>query len=268
MIAMEPNLEELKKYCESNQNVRLAFIFGSSVKGLAGEDSDVDIGVHVRDTGKEEQIWMELSRLMGKEVDLVVLNEAPASLASNILKTGVPLVIKDINLYWDFYLSKTLEAEDFNEFAESYWEIYQRSTSLAPEDKTRLIERVQFLESEFQEIEEFKRLTYKEYLEEKGKRRNIERWTENVVTATIDIAKIILASEKKEVPKTYEQALQHFGLFAGLDEEGAVKLSSFARLRNILAHQYLDITFERIRGFIKDATPVYSVVMGFLRTKI
>ena len=175
MIAMEPNLEELKKYCESNQNITLAFIFGSSVKGLAGEDSDVDIGVHVRDTGKEEQIWTELSRLMEKEVDLVVLNEAPASLASNILKTGVPLVIKDINLYWDFYLSKTLEAEDFNEFAESYWEIYQRSRSLAPEDKTRLIERVQFLESEFQEIEEFKRLTYKEYLEEKGKRRNIER---------------------------------------------------------------------------------------------
>ena len=265
---MDDKLAQLKKYCDSNHNIQLAFVFGSSVRGRAGEDSDLDVGVHLRDAGKDEEIWTDVSRLVEQEVDLVVLNDAPATLVSNILKTGLPLVIKDRNLYWSLYLGKTLEAEDFAEFTESYWKIYQRSRSFAPEDKTRLIERVQFLESEFREITEFETLRYAEYLEEKVKRRNIERWVENVVNATVDIAKIILASEKKEVPKTYEQALLNFGLLTGLDERMAVRLSSFARLRNILAHQYLDITFDRIKNFMKDSPPVYSVLLGFLHTRI
>jgi len=262
------SLERLREYCHSNENIRLAFLFGSSAKGTAGEDSDLDIGVYVRDAGKEEEIWMEVSRLMEQEVDLVVINDAPATLVSNILKTGLPVLIKERNLYWDLYLGTTCEAEDFNEFTESYWQIYRRSGSLFPEDRTRLIERVQFLEIEFEEIQEFKTLTYKEYLEEKIKRRNIERWVENIVNATIDIAKIILASEKREVPKTYDQALLNFVLFAGLDERGAAKLSSFARLRNILAHQYFDMTYDRIMTFIRDCPPVFDVLFSFLRRRI
>jgi uncharacterized protein YutE (UPF0331/DUF86 family) len=203
-----------------------------------------------------------------KDVDLVDLDEAPATLVSNVLKTGIPLVIKDRAAYWSLMLDKTLEAEDFCEFSQDFRRIYRRSSSLAPEDRTRLIERVQFLQSEFQEIEGFKGLTYREYLEDKLKRRNIERWAENVVNATIDIAKIVLASEKKEAPKTYEQPLLNFGLLSGLDENGAVRLSSFARLRNILARQYLDVTYEKIKSFVQESPPVYEVVLGFLQTRV
>ena len=260
----DEKLEKLRKYFEGKENVILAFLFGSSAKGMAGKDSDIDIGVYLKDKKEEDEVWQDVSRITKKEVDLVLLNDAPASLISNIIKTGIPLCVKDKKLFWDIYLTKTLEAEDFSEFVKSWWEIYQRSRSLIPEDKTRLIERVQFLKDEFQEIDNFKNLTLREYREDKVKRRNIERWTENIINATIDIAKIILASEKKEIPKTYEESLLRFGLFIGLKEEEAKKLSTFARLRNLLAHEYLNILYERIKNFINEAEPCYQKIFAFL----
>ncbi len=257
-------IEKLRRYFEEEKDILLAFIFGSSARGTEGEDSDIDIGVYLRDKVKEDKIWREISKIIEREADLVILNEAPATIISNVFKTGIPLDIKDRELYWDLYLSKTMEAEDFLRFAESYWRICSRSTSLAPEDKVRLLERIQFLECEFREIEEFRGLSLEEYRQNKVTRRNIERWTENMINATIDVAKIILASEKKEMPRTYEQALSSLGNFIGFKEKEANDLSTFARLRNILAHQYLDITYDRIKEFIIAAPPLYEKIFQFL----
>lgn len=255
---MNEKIEKLKRYFEEKENVLLAFIFGSSARGVEGEDSDLDIGVYLKNRTEEDEIWREISKIVEREVDLVVLNDAPATLVSNAFKTGIPFVIKDRKLYWNLYLAKSLEAEDFLEFAESYWRIYSRSASLIPEDKVRLLERIQFLESEYQEIGEFNALTFEEYRQDKAKRRNIERWTENVINATIDIAKILLAAEKREMPRTYEQALSDFGIFIGLEVKGAGELSTFARLRNILAHEYLDVTYERIKKLIVASPSIYE----------
>jgi len=263
-MAEKQLFENLKEYFKKEENVILAFIFGSQAKGISGEDSDLDIGVYLKDEKEEDKLWTKLNRITRYEVDLVVLNSAPASLISNIFKTGLLLVIKDKKLFWDMYLTKTSEAEDFYEFAKSWWDIYRRSKSLIPEDKTRLIERIQFLKSEFKEIDDFENLTFQEYQEDKMKRRNIERWSENIINATIDISKIILASEKKEMPRTYQESLLKFGLFIGLEEKEAEKFSSFARMRNILAHEYLDILYKAIKDFIRSSRPIYGKIFKFL----
>ena len=257
-------IDLLKRYFERRGDVALAFLFGSSARGFDGRDSDVDIAIYLTEKEQEDRIWGEVSRIVEREIDLILLNDAPATLISNVFKTGIPLVIKDRRLYWDLYLTKTLEAEDFSQFAEDYWRIYSRSTSLIPEDKTRLLERVQFLETEYQEIGEFKKMTFAQYQKDKVKRRNIERWAENIINATIDIAKIILASEKKEMPKTYEEALLKFGFFIRLEEKEAEELSTFARLRNILAHEYLEVTYGGIKKFIDVSPAIYRKIFDFL----
>jgi uncharacterized protein YutE (UPF0331/DUF86 family) len=66
------------------------------------------------------------------------------------------------------------------------------------------------------------------------------------------------------MPKTYEQALSRFGDFIGLKEKEAEALAAFARLRNILAHEYLDVLYERITKFIQDASPLYGRLLNFL----
>lgn len=256
--------DKLKKYAEEEESIILAFIFGSEAKGLGGADSDLDVAVLLKEKGEEDRIWLDITKITQREIDLVVLNDAPATLISNVFKTGEMLAVKDKRVFWDLYLIKSLEAEDFSSFALDYWKIYSRSKSLIPEDQVRLIDRLNFLAAEFKEIEDFEIISFQEYKEDKRKRRNVERWTENIINATIDIAKLILASEKKEIPKTYEQALLKFGEFIGLDEKERNALAIFARLRNILAHEYLDVLFEKIRKFITDSPPLYSKLFTFL----
>ena len=243
----------------------MAFLFGSFSKEREIEESDMDIAVYLKGNRDQfDNIWSEVISLVNREVDLVDIKDAPATLVSNILKTGIPLTIKDKNLYWNIYLEKSLEAEDFCLFLEDFRSIYQKSKSLIPEEKARLLERVQFLESEFEDIEELKNLKFKEYQDDKVKRRNIERWTENILNATIDIAKIVLASERKNMPKTYEQALFNFLLLTGVNEKEIKEFSHFSNLRNILAHEYLDILYQRIQDFISKAPHFYTKIFAFL----
>ena len=276
MNKIEEKIRLLKDCFARRTDVLMAFVFGSYAHKQETRESDVDIAVYFRPEGKgtdgqvcvnsekEDQIRPEIIDIVEKDLDLICMNNAPASLVSNIIKTGIPLDIKDNNLYWDTYLRASMEAEDFSEFAEDYFEIYRRARSLVPEQKTRFLERLQFLDTELEEIEKFKRLTFKEYREDKTQRRNIERWAENIINAIIDTAKIILASEKKTMPKTYEAALRDLGIFAGLTEEDSRKFSKLANLRNILAHEYLDILYERIQSFILEFPPLYKKIVESL----
>jgi uncharacterized protein YutE (UPF0331/DUF86 family)/predicted nucleotidyltransferase len=258
----------LKKYLAKEPQVILAFLFGSFAKGLEMRESDFDIAVYLKEKKEEAEIYHEVSKIVEKNVNLVCLEEAPANLISAIYKTGIPLAIKDKKLYWELYLRKSLEAEDFSEFVKDFWRISKKSKSLEEEEKNRILERLHFLKSELREIEVFKKLGYKEYSEDKIKRRNVERWAENILNATIDIAKIVMASEKEKMPRSYEEALLYFGIFAGLTEEESKKLAKFADLRNILAHEYLDVLYGKIQEFIKESPKFYKKMFDFLEKSL
>jgi uncharacterized protein YutE (UPF0331/DUF86 family)/predicted nucleotidyltransferase len=265
MTEKNKKIEQLKAYCRENPAISLAFLFGSVARGQETEESDLDLAALLTSSDQEERVWHDVSKIAEQNVDLITLDNAPATLVSSVFKSGVPLVIKNRGQYLDLYLEKTNEAEDFAEFAQSYHAIYQRSQSLTPEDRTRLIERVQFLEQELSEIDKFRALTYQAYQEDRTRRREIERWAENIVNALIDCAKIILASEKKDMPKTYEAALYDFAVLAGLDDEAALRFSALARLRNILAHEYFDILYEKTQTFIKEFSSVQDAVLRTIK---
>lgn len=265
------NIEQVKRYFLSKEEVLLAFLFGSSTKGRKTLDSDIDIAVYFkpvkskveweekREYPKENQIWSDLVDILETDnIDLVVLNRVVPVLAKEILENGFNLVIKNENLYWKFYEIVSKEAEDFYQFIEDYWRIYQRAKSIPPQQRVRLLERLQFLDIELQDLAIFQNLTLDTYRNDKVQRRNIERWVENIANATIDIAKIVLASEKRKMPKSYKEALVDFGLFFGLNENEAKKISEIAQLRNILAHEYLDILYEKIKDFLINISPFYE----------
>ncbi|MBU4298811.1 DUF86 domain-containing protein [Patescibacteria group bacterium] len=266
--------ELLKDYFAKRKDVLMAFVFGSWARGQQMLESDFDVGVYFdqkylpEDEQKrfelEDEIWSDVSRIVEKEVDLVCLNIAPASLVSNVIKTGIPLVIKDKKIYWDIYLKVSLEAEDFLNFAEDYFKISKEAKSLAPEQKEKLLERLQFLNKELREIENFKKLTFSEYKNNSVQRRNIERWAETIINAIIDAAKIVLASEQKFMPRSYEYALLDIAILAGFNREEAEKFSKFAELRNILAHEYLDILYGRLQNFVKEFPPSCQKIFEFL----
>ena len=128
-------LYEIETYLFDREEVSMAFIFGSVAASSDRKDSDLDIGIYFRRKGgeveweserrfpEEDRIWLELERLAGKKVDLVVLNRAPASIVDTVLRKGRPLLIKDRMLYLDLLIRVSREAEDYREFIEGFWKL-------------------------------------------------------------------------------------------------------------------------------------------------
>ena len=122
------DFERFRRYFATRQEVAFAFIYGSHAKGTGTKRSDVDIAVYFHPRRRhpvefeeevfyaaENEIWGDLERIVNKEVELLVLNRAPATVAVSAIK-GIPLIIKDWNLYLDFLEIATDVAEDFAEF--------------------------------------------------------------------------------------------------------------------------------------------------------
>lgn len=128
---------------------------------------------------------------------------------------------------------------------------------LLPEDRERLIRYIDFLESELSDFKKFAGVDWKTYSEDRDLRRNLERWIENLVNCSIDIAKVILIAEDRIIPPTYKEVLRELGATPYFDEEFGNSISKWATLRNILAHEYLDIRWNSIKKFIQSSEPVY-----------
>lgn len=105
--------KELKKYFEKRKEIAFAFLFGSVVKNQTHKESDIDIGVYFYPNKKEieveedvkykyeDKIWADIEKILRREVDLVVMNRAPATICLNILR-GIPVLIKDWKVYLKF----------------------------------------------------------------------------------------------------------------------------------------------------------------------
>ena len=139
------DMEGLKAYLATRQEVAFSFLYGSQAKGTATKRSDVDVAVYFHPRKRhpieieeevfypaESEIWGDLERLLGKEVELLVLNRVAATVAMSAVK-GVPLLIRDWNLYLDFLENVTDIAGEFAEFVISE---YKERAGIGKGDQT------------------------------------------------------------------------------------------------------------------------------------
>lgn len=132
---------------------------------------------------------------------------------------------------------------------------------LLPEDRERLIRYIDFMKSEISDFPKFSKVDWKTYTDDRDIRRNLERWIENIVNFSIDIAKVLLASEDRRIPVSYKGILKELGATQYFDEAFGEDISQWAVLRNILAHEYLDIRWNTIKKFIQTAEPIYRMLI-------
>ncbi len=112
---MEGIIKIFKKYFNNKADVYLIFIFGSSVKGHLTEESDVDVAIlfkELPDLYAINQIRDELSNLIKREVDVVVLNNSSPIIRMQILKNGILLINKKKAIYNDFFVRTVKEYDD------------------------------------------------------------------------------------------------------------------------------------------------------------
>ena len=274
---LDDKITLLRNYFLQKPEILMAFIFGSFARKQETSESDFDLAVYFKPLGKaleweetkyyerEDQIWGDVERITGMRTDFIVLNRAPSTLAFSILQEGIPVVINDPVYYLRFFLMISSAAEYLREFARDFWMIKQRSRSLSDVDRDRLIRIIDFLETELADYPKFRDMDRATYESDTVTRRNVERWAENIVNASIDIAKIVLASEKKKIPQTYRQIMEELSLVEHFPAATAVSLSQFSKLRNLLAHEYLDIRFEQIKKFIQGSEISYKELVSFVK---
>ncbi len=112
-----------RSYCKNEKDILFGFLFGSYASGKTCLESDIDIALYLKcqDGMLENRIQNDIERLLKKEVDLVILNRAPSTLAWNILRKGIPICIKDRGIYLDFMLEVSRESEDLLDFNLDAW---------------------------------------------------------------------------------------------------------------------------------------------------
>lgn len=270
-------LEKLKKFLETKKNVLAAFLFGSYAKDVIHSESDIDIAVYFKPENNEieyeeekqykgeDELWSDIEKILEIKTDMVVLNRASSTLADSIIKDGKLLIMKDPKYFARFSNVINEAAEYYRDYMDDFIKIKERSNSLNLTDKERLIKITEFLELEIKDYSSFKTIDQIRYQNDKATKRNMERWVENIVNSSIDIAKIILASERKLIPNTYKTILENLIEISNFDLEIAKSLGKFAKIRNILAHEYLDLRFNKIKEFLTDSEAYYSYLVKFAK---
>jgi predicted nucleotidyltransferase len=101
----KPIIELLNK----QPHILFAYLFGSRVKGYANKRSDWDIAIYTTDSIRENGRWpafeleARLSRAVKATVQVTILNTPlPPVFAFEILKDGILLIDRELNLRMDF----------------------------------------------------------------------------------------------------------------------------------------------------------------------
>lgn len=120
-------VHKLENYFNKREDVVMAFLFGSHAKGRVHKESDVDIAVYIKSKARveieaenqyksESEIWSNVEKIVGGEVDLLILNRASSSVCDVVVRTGIPIIVKDRRLYICYLLAISDLAEEFRNY--------------------------------------------------------------------------------------------------------------------------------------------------------
>ncbi|MEM4186392.1 MAG: nucleotidyltransferase domain-containing protein [Candidatus Caldarchaeum sp.] len=123
---------QLKTFFDKETEVLIAYLFGSYASGDQTAESDVDIAVllSTSHTVLELDYYLhlvnELSKLLGGDVDLIILNMAPPLLKHQVIKNGVVVYCRDEKTRIEFEARAEDEYLDFKRVMERYDECFMK----------------------------------------------------------------------------------------------------------------------------------------------
>lgn len=102
-----------------------AYIFGSYAKGNVREDSDIDISIYLKDniyTYEYLDMKMQLSEVIKREVDLIILNDATPLLRYEIYKNNILLFTRDKSVESRYKVKTLFEYNDMKRYLDLSYE--------------------------------------------------------------------------------------------------------------------------------------------------
>jgi predicted nucleotidyltransferase len=114
-------VHEIREVLEGEPRIAYALLFGSAARGTSHASSDVDVAVGLRAgtslTPPEiGGLVADFERAAGRRVDLILLDEAPPSLAYRIFRDGILLFERDHRAFTERKARAILDYLDFRPF--------------------------------------------------------------------------------------------------------------------------------------------------------
>lgn len=117
---------KIKKVLE-NYPILFAYLFGSSARGKTGALSDVDIAVYFENQISSQNRFNlkldlidEFQKVFKKNIDLVILQEAPPLLLNRVLKEGIKVYSKNEEKRVFFETRSSMEFLDWKWHLDKY----------------------------------------------------------------------------------------------------------------------------------------------------
>ena len=95
-------LNILKEALAEDGDILFAYLYGSLVFNSIHPESDIDVAVYLKPSDIKEYIKKEeellatlITKLHNDKIDLRILNTSPFLLQYNIIKEGIPILIRD-----------------------------------------------------------------------------------------------------------------------------------------------------------------------------
>ncbi len=123
-----------------------------------------------------------------------------------------------------------------------------------PDDKEIFIGKLNYLKNYYEELKSFELLSFHQYVQDKTRRRAIERLLQLIVEVACDINSFIL-SKKGITPESYHDSFMKLYEIGIIEKDIALKLARTTGLRNRIIHEYGEykdeVVYKNISIFIE-----------------
>jgi len=123
-------LKILREEMDRKPNILFSYLYGSYAYDIIHSESDIDVAVYITPSEMNEYLKMEkriLSSLIDKihtdKIDLRIINTLPLILQYQILKEGIPILIKDEQARVDFETQVMIRFFELKPYIDEYREM-------------------------------------------------------------------------------------------------------------------------------------------------
>jgi predicted nucleotidyltransferase len=133
MNLADTDKDNIRKILAMEPSIEVAYLYGSVAVGIAGENSDIDIGVLLNssyvdtlDYKFESNLALKIEAVLSKEVDLRIINKAPIYAQYEVIRPAQPICCANDSVRINF------ETQVLSQYLDMlpYWELYDKYRSL------------------------------------------------------------------------------------------------------------------------------------------
>ena len=248
---MEAQLRD--HFSTQTQGIFAAYLFGSFGRATAGPASDIDVAIlgsgHSPSNIDSPALALEndLERLIGRSVQVVVLNSAPVDLVHRVLRDGRLVFEGDRSARIAFEVKSRNEYFDLLPFLRRYRETRKAGLMTDPELIAKKIGQIETCVRELRTLAQPSRIRH-----DIREQRFVEHTLQLAFQAALDVASHVVSDERLGEPRANRELFDLLERGGWVAPELAGTLRNMVGFRNVLVHGYDTVDLAVVEDVVQN----------------